>query len=94
VNTNLSGADYFFLVVPVALVLFSWISLVLWADLHPNVRHVGRPRGEVTAPGRWRGQGEPESTLAAGAADEHASSQTQGEMAASDQAGATQDKAF
>jgi hypothetical protein len=52
---NLTGIDFFFLVVPVTLVLFGWIGLVLWASFHPKVRR----RGPVAR-----------SVLAQGAADE------------------------
>lgn len=87
-NTNLSGVDYFFLVVPVALVLFSWIALVLWADAHPGVRHVGRPRSPAATterlggrPSTLPGEGGTETTLAAGAADEHAAARPGGQQA-------------
>jgi hypothetical protein len=45
-GTDLTGVDFFFLIAPVVLVLFTWIGAVLWADNHGNVRHVGhRPQG-------------------------------------------------
>jgi hypothetical protein len=79
-GTNLTGIDYVFLVVPVALVLAIWISMVLRADTHPDVRHVGSERGQVHGGSRLPGTGfeaEPipgeaatESVLATGAADE------------------------
>ncbi len=52
---HLTGIDFFFLVVPVTLVLFGWVGMVLWADFHPKVRR----RGPVAR-----------SVLAQGAADE------------------------
>ncbi|HEY1639547.1 MAG TPA: hypothetical protein VGG35_02565 [Streptosporangiaceae bacterium] len=45
-GTDLTGVDFFFLIAPVVLALFIWVAAVLWADNHPNVRHVGlRPQG-------------------------------------------------
>lgn len=44
-GTNLTGVDFFFLIAPVVLVLFTWIGAVLWAGNHSDVRHVGRPQG-------------------------------------------------
>jgi hypothetical protein len=45
-GTDLTGLELFFVVVPVAVVLFGWVGLVFWADAHPNVRHSGyRPAG-------------------------------------------------
>jgi len=37
-GTTLTGWDFVALIVPVVLVLFTWIAGVLWADTHPNVR--------------------------------------------------------
>jgi hypothetical protein len=81
VINHLSGVDYFFLVVPVSLVLFSWIGAVLWADAHPAVRHVGQAPGRAVLVGRLRGRaredlpgagpGPAEPTLATSAADEN-----------------------
>jgi hypothetical protein len=53
--------DYFFLVVPVSVVLFAWIGMVFLADLHPSVRHSGPPP-DISA----------EAVLAGGAAAEGA----------------------
>ena len=61
-----SGVDYVFLIVPVVVVLFGWIGAVYWADSHPSVRHVGRASDLAIS-----GQAAAETTLAAGAADEH-----------------------
>jgi|HubBroStandDraft_3_1064219.scaffolds.fasta_scaffold239149_2 hypothetical protein len=36
---HLTGIDYFFLVVPVTIVLFGWIIAVIWASFHPQVHH-------------------------------------------------------
>jgi len=79
-GTNLTGIDFFFLVVPIALVLAGWIFLVLWADLHPDVRHAGGERRQVTGGSRLPGTGSEagpvtggaaaESVVATGAADE------------------------
>lgn len=45
-GTDLTGVDFLFLIAPVVLALFIWVTAVLWADTHPNVRHVGlRPQG-------------------------------------------------
>jgi hypothetical protein len=42
-GTDLTGWDFAALIAPVVLVLFTWIGAVIWADTHPNVRHVGQP---------------------------------------------------
>jgi hypothetical protein len=42
-GTDLTGWDFIALIAPVVLVLFTWIGAVIWADTHPNVRHVGQP---------------------------------------------------
>ncbi len=60
-----SGVDYVFLIIPVVVVLFGWIGAVYWADSHPDVRHVGRA-SDLAISGQAA-----ETTLAAGAADEH-----------------------
>jgi hypothetical protein len=70
-GTDLTGIDFVFLVVPVALVLAGWIFMVLRADTHPYVRHVGSERPQVTGGSRLPGTGfESESVLATGATDE------------------------
>src|SRR2546423_15430465 len=79
-GTDLTGIDFVFLVVPISLVLAGWIFVVLRADTHPDVRHVGSERRQVTGGSRLPGTGfeaEPvpgeaaaESVLATGAADE------------------------
>jgi hypothetical protein len=78
-GTSLTGIDYVFLVVPVALVLAGWIFFVLRADTHPDVRHVGTPRTQVPGGSRLPGTGDSasaevtaEPVMATGAADESA----------------------
>lgn len=57
---NMSGIDFFFLVVPVTLVLFGWIGMVLWAGFHPKVRRRGpaAARNVLTQGGVTLRQGE------------------------------------
>jgi hypothetical protein len=50
---NLTGIDYFFLVVPVTLALFAWIAAVMWVSYRRDVRHVG----DVTRDAMARGPG-------------------------------------
>jgi hypothetical protein len=99
-GTNLTGIDYVFLVVPVALVLATWIFAVLRADTHPDVRHVGSERGQIHGGSRLPGTGfeaEPipgeaatGSVLATGAADESSAGERQAAQsaAATESAGA------
>jgi hypothetical protein len=63
-----SGIDYLYLIVPVVIVLFGWIGAVLWADAHPDVRHVGSAASPAIS---GRSGAEAEATLAAAAADEN-----------------------
>jgi hypothetical protein len=77
-----SGIDYLYLIVPVVIVLFGWIGAVLWADAHPEVRHVGSTSGPAIS---GRSGTEAEATLAAGAADENQASWGE-RIAASDEA--------
>jgi hypothetical protein len=73
IGENLTGLDFVALVIPVSVVLFSWIGIMFWADLHPEVRHVGSPppaSGSINEPLTPRGQAATSSTLASGAADE------------------------
>jgi hypothetical protein len=91
-GTNLTGIDFVFLVVPVALVLASWIFLVLWADMHPDVRHAGSQRRQVAGGSRLPGTGSEagpvsdgpagESVMATGAADESTAAEGQAAQSA------------
>jgi hypothetical protein len=87
-GTNLSVGDYFLIVVPVSVALFSWLVAVTWASTHPEVRHLGHPTGRSIAGGMFRGGGrevmprrdaEPaESVASAGAAEENVEGQERG----------------
>jgi hypothetical protein len=80
-GVGLTGLDYFLIVVPLAVALFGWLALVFWADFHPDVRHVGEPRGRSVTGGTFRGEGRAvtprrdavpaEATLATRAAEEN-----------------------
>jgi hypothetical protein len=76
VGENLTGLDFVALVVPVLVVLLTWLGIMFWADAHPQVRHVGSPpptSGSIREPLTPRGHSAAGATLAAeatGAADE------------------------
>lgn len=97
-GTNLTGIDFVFLVVPISLVLAGWVFVVLWADAHPDVRHSGGERRQVTGGSRLPGTGSEagpvhgggaaEPVMATGAADESTAAEaraSQSAAAAADQ---------